>query len=273
LHPLGIISKLDQQVHEPKMPEQNRHCFLKGFVLLQILILDFMLGNSEVNAFAFLKHEKLQLHRFGNFKTHVDKSYTPLKMNFLSDLGDALSGGKLAPQSELPYDPPFCPNHSISSDQPKTFAIRERALSFTGEDFDIYCPEQNAPIISVRGAMLHLPGKDKMRISSEGEEVVVLDRVLLAVTPSYDIYRGGMNAEKVAWIEKKIIALTETFDVYLESQEHFGPFKPPPAYEISGDFLERNFVMKNDKGEVVAKFSKVSTSPFSCFHLICVGHE
>ena len=92
-----------------------------------------------------------------------------------------------------------------------------------------------------------------------------MDRVLLAVTPSYDIYRGGMNAEKVAWIEKKIIALTETFDVYLESQEHFGPFKPPPAYEISGDFLERSFVMKNDKGEVVAKFSKVSSISFSSF--------
>ena len=175
----------------------------------------------------------------------------PLQMNFFSDLGDALSGGKLIPQNSLPYDPPFSPTES----DPTSFAIQERALSFTGEDFDIYRPDMNAPVVKVRGAMLHLPGKDKMRLESNGMNVLELDRVLMAVTPSYDIYRAG--GEKVGWIEKKVIALTETYDVYMEGKGGFGPFKPPPAYEISGNFLERDFVMKNEKGEAVAKFSKV----------------
>ena len=191
------------------------------------------------------------------FRTHYQME--ALKMNFFSDIGDALTGGKLATNVAIPYDPPFCPTHS-TKEEPAKFAIRERALSFTGEDFDIYCPERNSPIVRVRGAMLHLPGKDKMRITSDGDEVVVLDRVLMAVSPTYDIYRGGMNAEKVGWVEKKIVALEETFDVYMEGKGGFGPFKPPPAFEISGDFLERNFVMKNDKNEVVAKFSKVCQS-------------
>ena len=172
-------------------------------------------------------------------------------MNFFSDLGDALTGGKLIPQTNLPYDPPFTPTES----NPTSFAIQERALSFTGEDFDIYCPDRNSPVVKVRGAMLHLPGKDKMRLETNGMNVLELDRVLMAVTPSYDIYRVG--GEKVGWIEKKVIALTETYDVYMEGKGGFGPFKPPPAYEISGNFLERDFVMKNDKGEAVAKFSKV----------------
>lgn len=197
------------------------------------------------------------------FRTH--HQVEALKMNFFSDIGDALTGGKLASQVEIPYDPPFCPIHS-TKEEPAKFAIRERALSFTGEDFDIYCPERNSPIVRVRGAMLHLPGKDKMRIASDGNEVVVLDRVLMAVTPTYDIYRGGMNAEKVGWIEKKIVALQETFDVYMEGKGGFGPFKPPPAYEISGDFLERSFVMKNEKNEVVAKFSKDGIFQFDEFN-------
>eukprot|EP00957_Ditylum_brightwellii_P119334 9104040-Ditylum_brightwellii.AAC.1 len=90
-----------------------------------------------------------------------------------------------------------------------------------------------------------------------GEEVAVLDRKLIAATPTYDIYRGGMNAEKIGWIEKKLIALTDTFDVYMEGKGGFGVtglFKPDPAYRISGDFLDRNFVMKTgETGEVVAK--------------------
>ena len=71
--------------------------------------------------------------------------------------------------------------------------------------------------------MLHLPGKDKMKITScgSGEEVAVLDRVLVAATPSYDIYRG-VGGEKIGWIEKKLIALTDTFDVYMEGEGGLG---------------------------------------------------
>lgn len=189
------------------------------------------------------------------------------QMNLFDDLGNMLSGGKLEPQSSLPYDKPFCADTSCA-DELRTFAVRERPISFTGEDFDVadisnagFGGMGNVDYARVRGAMLHLPGKDKMRIKSSqtGEEVAVLDRVLIAATPSYDIYRGGLGAEKIGWIEKKLVALTDTFDVYMEGKGGFGitgVFKPPPAYRIEGDFIDRRFVMKNDKGETVAKVEK-----------------
>ena len=144
--------------------------------------------------------------------------------NFLTDIGDMLTGGPLGEENNLPYDPPMCASNSISN-EPRTYAVKERALSFTGEDFDVYCTgttDQGQPFVSVRGAMLHLPGKDMMRIKSvhQGfdEEVVVLDRVMMAVTPSYDIYRGGMMAQKIGWIEKKVVTAFDTFDVYMEGK-------------------------------------------------------
>jgi uncharacterized protein YxjI len=97
-------------------------------------------------------------------------------------------------------------------------------------------------------------------------EVCVLDRVMLAVSPSYDIYRGGLGAEKIAWIEKEVVALTDTFDVYLAANGGIGPFKPPPVYKISGDFIDRNFVMKNKDGVVVAKVQKDGLFQFDEFN-------
>ena len=197
-----------------------------------------------------------------NVRAGTQSSSSSLMMNFLTDM---LTGGALEPESNLPYSPPLCGTDSICGDV-RTFAVRERAISFTGEDFDVFDADNNQPFVRVRGAMLHLPGKDKMRIRSEanGEETVVLDRKLIAVTPTYDIYRG--DGEKIGWIEKEIVALTETFDIYMEGQGGIGPFKPPPAYQISGDFLERNFVMKNNQGQVVAKVMKDGLIQFDSFN-------
>lgn len=205
--------------------------------------------------------------RQGAANTNTRTSTSTSINNFMSDIGDMLTGGKLGVEDNLPYSPPFCETNSISS-EPRCYAVKERAISFTGEDFDVFCTENNEPFVKVRGAMLHLPGKDKMRIRSVlgcDDEVIVLDRVLMAVKPSYDIYRGGMGAEKVAWIEKELVALTDTFDVYLEGAG-VGPFKKPPAYKISGDFIDRNFAMKNHAGEVVAKVQKDGLIQFDAFN-------
>jgi len=190
---------------------------------------------------------------------------SPLRMNFFDNIGDILQGGKLEPQRSLPYGSGLCASTSCSSAGVRTFAVRERPISFTGEDFDI-AEVTDAGLggmgakeyARVRGAMMHLPGKDKMRMvsSQTGDEVCVLDRKLVAATPTYDIYRGGNGAEKIGWIEKKLVALTDTFDVYMEGKGGFGLtgiFKPPPAYRITGDFVDRAFVMKNDKDEAVAR--------------------
>jgi uncharacterized protein YxjI len=186
-----------------------------------------------------------------------------LPMSVLSDIGDLLSGGKLEAQTEpLMYGAPLGePSTEIS-----TFAVQERAFSFTGEDFDVWSVEANVPYCTIRGAMMHLPGKDKMRIKQRnGEVVATLDRKLLALTPTYDIQRGD-GGETIGYLEKAKIALTDTFDFHAQNSGGFGPFKPPPAFKLEGDFLDRRFVMKNDKGQVVAKVSKDTLIEFDQFN-------
>jgi uncharacterized protein YxjI len=148
-----------------------------------------------------------------------------------------------------------------------TLAVQERALSFTGEDFDVWDVQGNRPYCRVRGAMMHLPGKDKMRIKTvdNGNVVATLERKLMALTPTYDILRGD-GGEKIGFLEKAKIALTDTFEFHAENGGGFGPFKPPAAYKLEGDFLDRRFVMKTDKGEVVAKISMDQLIEFDQFN-------
>ena len=205
-------------------------------------------------------------------------------MNLLSDFGDLISGGKLAESSiQLPYRVPL--SKMSISDEKRVLAVQERPLTFTGEDFDVFDvtaaadtttrtttrANQEVLFAKVRGAMLHLPGKDKMRISVVGEEAVaaILDRKLVAMTATYDIYRsGGGGNEKMGWIEKEVVAFRDTFDVFMEgSGGAFGPFfKPPPAFKIEGDFMDRNFCMKNSENQVVAKISKDWIIEFDAFN-------
>jgi hypothetical protein len=174
---------------------------------------------------------------------------SPTKLhNLLNDLTNLITNnGSVEPETSLPYHPPFSDIISIHN-QERTFAIRERAITFTGEDFDILdiSDGNSNEFVRVRGAMLHLPGKDKMRLSSSDGTHVTMDRVLIAATPSYDLYRHEEDGStvKIGWIEKKLISLMDTFDVYMEGKGGFGVtglFKPTPAYRIEGDFLDRNF--------------------------------
>jgi uncharacterized protein YxjI len=181
-------------------------------------------------------------------------------MNFLNDLGDALTGGKLVDRTVLPYDPPL--STTTTTNEELTLTIAERPISFTGEDFDVMDATSNRPFARVRGAMLHLPGKDRLRVcdcSKNNADVVELDRKLVSLTPTYDIYRRDNN-EKLGWMEKKVVALTDTFEVFLENQPSFGPFKSP-AFRIEGDFIDRNFAVRNADGQVVAKVSKSGLLP------------
>jgi uncharacterized protein YxjI len=183
--------------------------------------------------------------------------------NIFSDMSDVFSGGKLVDQTrvELVYGMPL----GDISDARRTLAIQERAISFTGEDFDVYDLDANAPYCRVRGAMLHLPGKDKMRVSRNGKVVATLDRKLLAITPTYDIYRGE-SGEKIGWLEKASVAFTDTFEFHGEKEGGFGPFRPGAAFKLEGGFLDRRFVMKNSKGDVVAKVTKDQIIEFDQFN-------
>jgi uncharacterized protein YxjI len=183
--------------------------------------------------------------------------------NLFSDIADVFSGGKLVDQTgvRLLYGIPL----GEISDVSRTLAIQERAISFTGEDFDIYDLDANAPYCRVRGAMLHLPGKDKLRVLRDGKVLATLDRKLLAMTPTYDIFRGD-SGEKIGWLEKVGVALLDTFEFHGEKEGGFGPFKPPAAFKLEGGFLDRRFVMKNAKGDVVARVTKDQIIEFDQFN-------
>ena len=165
-----------------------------------------------------------------------------------------MTGGKLVPHTlPLPYGEPLAGNDAVSNDV-RTFAIQERLVTFTGEDFDVRDLDGQTDYVRVRGAMLHLPGKDKMRIvsSETKEKLCEMDRKLMAMKPTYDVYNG--QGEKVGWLEKAALTLTAHFDFYAESEKGgVGPFAAPPAFKLEGDFLNRRFVMKNKNGEAVAK--------------------
>ena len=184
-------------------------------------------------------------------------------MNFLNDIGDMMSGGKLVPQSgPPPYGEPL---GGAVCDDVTTLAIQERAISFTGEDFDVVNVDTNQNFCRVRGAMLHLPGKDKMKIKTEdGDVAATLDRKLMAITPTYDILRGD-GGDKIGWLEKAPVALTDTFLFHVEGEPHIGPFKPPAAYRLEGDFMDRRFVMKNNEDQVVAKVTMDRLIEFDAF--------
>lgn len=203
--------------------------------------------------------------------TTIATTTTAMPMNILSDLGDALTGGALVAQTgTLPYGAPL---GGSTFDSLKTLAVQERALSFTGEDFDVFDVDvddnnrQTSNYCRVRGAMLHLPGKDKMRLidTATNQVQATLDRKLVALTPTYDVYRGD-GTEKIGWLEKATIALTDTFEFHVENAGGFGPFKPPAAYKLEGDFLDRRFVMKNDKGQAVAKITQDQIVEFDQFN-------
>jgi uncharacterized protein YxjI len=191
-------------------------------------------------------------------------SSSRLHMNIFNDLGDMLQGGKLMPQDKLPYGEPLA---SVQSDI-RTFAVQERGISFTGEDFDVVDLDRGgSEYARVRGAMLHLPGKDKMRIEVGGKIAAVLDRKLVALVPTYDIYRG-LEEKKIGWIEKAAVALTDTFHIYIheEGEFRFGLLQTPPAFVIEGDFVDRKFVVKNRQGQEVARVTKDSWIQFDEFN-------
>ena len=237
-------------------------------IAIQLLV-SFVLLNLQTSHGFQLKSTKI--HHNQLLKSSSTTTTTTRLYNLLDDIGDMIGMGSttLVAQAGLPYNAPFCQDLSCREDV-RTFAVQERLLSFTGEDFDIHEAFTGAPFVRVRGAMLHLPGKDKMRMvdARDGRHLLELDRKLIAATPTYDIYRGN-GEEKIGWIEKKLIAMTDTFDVYMEGKGGFGVtglFKPPPSYRITGDFLDRNFVMRNDQNEVVARVSEDWIVEFDAFN-------
>ena len=81
-----------------------------------------------------------------------------------------MSGGKLVPQkngNSFPYGPAL--STSIDDKNQLTLSIQGWALSFTAGYFDVVDVKNKTSLCKVCGALLHLPGKDKMRLMQGGQ--------------------------------------------------------------------------------------------------------
>jgi hypothetical protein len=102
-------------------------------------------------------------------------STTTAIFNLLDDFLGYNDPTKMPRVASLPYGDPILPDARR--------AIQERGISFTGEDFDVCELPGQKPVCRVRGALLHLPGKDQMRLTSaaDGQVHAKLDRKLMAI--------------------------------------------------------------------------------------------
>jgi len=167
-------------------------------------------------------------------------------MNFVASLVGNL---KKQDPDTLPFEPigSFIPCLS----KERSFLVAEKANSATGEDFDVTYLDTSVPFMAVRGSTLSLiPGVTEMSVSaynSEGQLQLVAK--LKRNKKGIALYR---DTEK--FFDSEIIC---TLKRDKTSEEKFYVFADKemvtPVYTFVGEFVGRDILMKNAKGEPVAK--------------------
>eukprot|EP00536_Pseudo-nitzschia_multiseries_P004153 jgi/Psemu1/9351/gm1.9351_g len=187
------------------------------------------------------------------------------------DIRDFLMGTKLVPQTEpLVYGPPLGGNESLSSEV-KTLGVQEMTkeigiLGFGvdfGHGFDVKDLDSLNTYCHVKKPFWHIPGKDKLQIKFNGKCVVEATKKILAIPgkPTYEVFRGDTK-EKIGLIERDILSVLHKFEFHAEIPEE--PKEDGPLldakdlfekgdYVLRGDPTNRDFVMKNKKGQCVAR--------------------
>jgi len=171
-------------------------------------------------------------------------------------VGELTTGGFLVTQTEPPfYGTPLGGEDSLHSEI-KHLAVKERDLLIT-ESMDIHGTD--GPYCNVRGLTLRLMGTDTMKFYLQ-------DKLACTIrnhrgSSGYSLYRGGIMGEKIGRIDndgdgygfypEAVTASTE----FSESTK-LANAQPVAAYTLSGDFINRRFLMRNVKGKNVAKIKK-----------------
>lgn len=128
------------------------------------------------------------------------------------------------------------------------YELEEKALSLTGEDFEVKSPTGEL-LLRVGGGnripIAGMPVWDKLTLSAaSGAQIATLDRELIALTPTYDVYSA--DGSKFGKISKAIFGLSETFEFHLEGDGG------APVLKAEGSFSERKYSFKSREGVVVA---------------------
>jgi uncharacterized protein YxjI len=164
---------------------------------------------------------------------------------------------KLESQSP-PCAAPLFPRLCTSEAEEQSFVLQEKALSLSGEDFTV-TDEKGGGVVLRLGGLQKIPGANLDSITFKtpsGDEIVSVERRLLAMTTCYDIYerrRGDpRRGEKVAQVEKQLLAFTPTF-VYTSFKDG-KKSEEEDSLRAEGSFSARRYAVKSVKsGQRVAQ--------------------
>uniref|UniRef100_A0A7S0A9E2 Uncharacterized protein n=1 Tax=Pyrodinium bahamense TaxID=73915 RepID=A0A7S0A9E2_9DINO len=161
------------------------------------------------------------------------------------------AAGLPMPQTAVPAIPSFMPplDAELMHGTVTAYELEEKALSFSGEDFDVKSPTGDL-LLRVGGGnrvpIAGMPVWDKLTVSSpSGAQIATLDRELISMTPTYDVFRA--DGAKFGKISKAMFGFSETFELYLDGDPAGGP-----ALKAEGTFSERKYTFKSREGTVVA---------------------
>jgi len=185
------------------------------------------------------------------FKTFFcNASLTSDIQDGLESLGNTIVFLKEQDSSGLPIYPPLSDKRSILEEDSE-FYVRERILSTTGEDFDVYLEEK--PFLKVRGSIFsNIPGIDYLNIllfEEEGAEEAKQVAKLIRKGDAIVVYRDTeayFDSEAICWIFYE----DHKFRVYSDSK------RLNLIYYFSGQFFDRDIIMKNVDQEPVAKIDE-----------------
>lgn len=154
-------------------------------------------------------------------------------------------------------DPPIPSTGALASelvkDELTAYALEEKPLSASGEDFEVKSPTGEVLLRIGGGNRVPIPGViwDKMTISlPDGGTVATLDREAFALTTTYNIFKP--DGSKFGKINKAFFAFTQTFELWEENSD-----QPGPLLKAEGSFSERNYAFKSHDGTVVATVARL----------------
>mmetsp|Transcript_12993 Transcript_12993/g.36599 ORF Transcript_12993/g.36599 Transcript_12993/m.36599 type:complete len:352 (-) Transcript_12993:220-1275(-) len=145
--------------------------------------------------------------------------------------------------------------------------LKKEAGKFVGDDFEVRDLATNTVYCEVKNSV-HVPRQDKLEIVYNGKVVAHLVQHIFAIPhkPTYDVFKGD---ERIGYIEKDVIDLLSKFEFHATIDSEDGgegegesPFQlrlqvtqllKRGDYVLKGDGDSRRYLMKNAKGQTVAR--------------------
>ena len=146
------------------------------------------------------------------------------------------------------------PKYALTAPTTSTqgYAVREKMLSISGEDFYVEregggrafdIVGSNKVPFGVGGFVL-----DKMELKADGRLCGSIERRAVAMATAYDIYLKG---DCIAKIEKDVVSLTPSYKFFYEAENNGNP-----CYRATGSFSQRKYDIYARDGSEVATIGR-----------------